>query len=133
MTGPVLTKQHHLKLITKMPRDFLFRDSFISVTDSRCNISTNCCVQWTHQCIEPLVSNIGKKIIFKKIFPGIFRYGGSFPTSSWDFHHAYICGTLSLARGGTSQSGPAKYLWCSLVLLSITRFISMLFIDCSEK
>ena len=32
VTGPVLTKQHHLKLITKMPREFLFRDSFISVT-----------------------------------------------------------------------------------------------------
>jgi len=130
VTGPVLTKQHHLKLITKMPREFLFRDSFISVTVQHFNLLL-CAVD------TPVCRTIGvqhweeNNIDFSWCV--IFRYGGSFPTNSWDFHHAYICGTLALARGGTSQSGPAKYLWCSLVLLSITRFISMLFIDRSEK
>ena len=130
MTGPVLTKQHHLKLITKMPREFLFRDSFISVKMQQFN-------QLLCAADTPVRRTIGvqhweeNNIDFSWCV--IFRYGESFPTSSWDFHHAYICGTLSLARGGTSQSGPAKYLWCSLVLLSITRFISMLFIDRSEK
>ena len=63
----------------------------------------------------------------------IFRYGESFLTSLWDSRRAYIYGTPSPARGATSQNGPARYLWCSPVPLSITRFISMLFVDCLEK